>query len=163
MILVVALSSGGCSTGGMGDISTSPPSGFDPDAGPYLARGTWDYSGSGEAEAKGIVCDANVTDGVSTIQSTGEAGMETVTRVTNSATIGVDCGILGSYQETVSGSTDVDEDLVDNYLKIEQQGLTYEYFLMSDTTAKAHIYGTRNVEGVSVRMDIWLSCVKRME
>lgn len=163
LVLLVALSSGGCSTGGMNDVSSAPPSGFDPDAGPFLARGIWDCSGSGDAEARGIPCDAYVTDGVSTIESTGEAGDETVTGNTNVATVRVDCGVLGSQQETLSGSTAVDEDVVDNHLKIEQQGLAYEYFLMSDTTAEAHIYGTRDLDGISVKMDLWLSCVKRTE
>jgi hypothetical protein len=161
LVLFVAFSSGGCSTGGTNDFSTAPPPGFDPDAGPYLARGTWDYSGSGDAEARGITCDAYVTDGVVTIGSTGDAGDETVTETTNAATVRVDCGVLGTQQEMLSGSTVVDEDVVDNHLKIEDQGLTYEYFLMSDTTAEAHVYGTRDVDGTSVKMDLWLSCVKR--
>ncbi len=163
LILLVAASSGGCGSGGIEDVSSAPPPGFDPDAGPYLARGTWDYSGSGKSEAKGITCDTYVTEGVSTIESDGEAGNETTTNVTNSATIEIDCDLLGSRRETLSGSTSVRENVTDNYLKIEQQDLTFEYFLMSDREAQAHLYGTREIRGIPVKVNLWLSCIKRSE
>jgi hypothetical protein len=162
LALLVALSCGGCGTGGMDAISTDPPPGYDPDAGPFLARGTWDYSGSGEAEALNIVCDAFVRDGLSTIESTGEAGSETVTAVDNRATVVIDCP-LRSWEETLTGRTEADEDVVDNRVVVVQQGLTFEYFLLSDREARAHLYGTRDVSGTTATVNLWLTCTKRAD
>lgn len=122
---------------------------------PYLARGTWNFTGTGTGTVAGSTERISaVISGVARVESTGEAGDEWITRFIEESTWKLSS--TNGYSQTYSLREDIPMSYhnTDNTYTFSDSGLIWHCVILDENTATMTCKGTTYIEGYRATVNI---------
>lgn len=122
---------------------------------PYLARGTWNFTGTGTGTVAGSTERISaVINGVARVESTGEAGDEWITRFYEESTWELSGSNGYSYTYPLREDIPMNYHNTDNSYTFSDSGLTWHCVILDENTATMTCKGTTYIEGYRATVNV---------